>query len=217
VTDAALRDLAARAAGGDGTAQRELAARARAQARDIVAEGRFHEGRHHDGPLHGVFVTLGNWLESLIDTVPSGAVGGWFLLAVCAAGLAGIAMTLERRRRRSRGWGEAVVGGPAAAARAAGPDELERRADEAERAGDLDTAIRLRFSAGLLRLDRADAIELRPSLTSGEVGRALGSERYDTIARTHDAVAYGGRPADAGDAAEAREAWPAIVGEARRR
>ena len=29
------------------------------------------------------------------------------------------------------------------------PDELERRADEAERRGDLDTALRLRFRAGL--------------------------------------------------------------------
>jgi Domain of unknown function (DUF4129) len=216
VTDAALRDLAARAAGGDGTAQRELTARARAQARDIVAQSRFHESHHHDGPLHGVFVTLGDWLESVIDALPGGEAGGWLLLAVCAAGVAGLVMTIERRRRRSRDWGDAVVG-VAPAARAAGPDELERRAAEAERAGDLDTAIRLRFSAGLLRLDRAQAIELRPSLTSGEVGRTLRSPRYDTIARTHDAVAYGGRPADAHDAAEAREGWPAIVGEARRR
>ena len=53
------------------------------------------------------------------------------------------------------------------------PGELERLADEAERRGDLEIALRLRFRAGLLRLGRAQALELRPSLTTREARRAL--------------------------------------------
>jgi hypothetical protein len=214
VSDAALRELAARAASGDGSARRALSGQARAQARDILAQGRFHEGAHRDGLLHGIFVRFGNWLESLLGAVPGGRIGGWVLLALLVAAVTILVGVVVRRRGRS--W-EVGPPGVAEAERVAGPDELERRAADAERAGDLDAAVRLRFAAGLLRLDRAQAIELRPSLTSGEVGRALRSADYDAVARTHDAVTYGGRRADGEDAAHAREAWPAIVGEARRR
>jgi hypothetical protein len=217
VSDPALRDLAARAASGDGAARRELSGRARAEARDVLAEGRFHEGRHRDGPLHGIFVTLGDWLEAATGALPGGAVTGWLLLAAVVAAVATVAVTFVRGRRARRGWPGAAPAGGGAAARAAGPEELERRAADAERSGDLDAAVRLRFSAGLLRLDAARAIELRPSLTSGDVGRALRSARYDGLAATHDAVAYGGRSAATGDAAQAREEWPVVVGEARRR
>ena len=40
---------------------------------------------------------------------------------------------------------------------------------EAERRGEHELALRLRFRAGLLRLDERGAIELRPSLPTGEV------------------------------------------------
>ena len=90
------------------------------------------------------------------------------------------AIGAHRRRRAA-----ARVAGPGDVPGAAqlGPAELERRALEAERAGDLDGAVRLRFAAGLLRLDAIHAIDLRPSLTSGAVGRILRSERYDELAR----------------------------------
>jgi hypothetical protein len=216
VTDTALRDLAARAAAGDGSARRELVATGRREARAILSEGRFHEGGHHDGPLHGLFATLGDWLEALLGALPGGAVSGWVLIVGCVVAVATLATSYVRGRRSRAGWAGAPVR-VGTAARAAGPAELERRAADAERVGDLSTAIRLRFAAGLLRLDHAEAIELRPSLTSGEVARALGSERFDALARTHDAVAYGGRPAGDDDAAQARDQWPAVVEEARRR
>jgi hypothetical protein len=216
VTDAALRDLAARAASGDGSARRALGGPARAQARDILAEDRFHDGHHGEGLLHGLFVRLGDWLEALTGALPGGAVSGYLLLAVVAGATAWIVVSLIARRRRTASGpgGAASVAGAAADL---GPDELERRAADAERAGDLDAVVRLRFAAGLLRLDRADAIALHPSLTTGEIGRRLHSPRYDALARTHDAVAYGGRHAQDADAAAARDQWPAVVGEARRR
>jgi hypothetical protein len=84
------------------------------------------------------------------------------------------------------------------------PAELERAADAAERAGQLDVAVRLRFRAGLLRLGNRGAIRYRPSVTTNEVRRVLGSETFDELARTFDAVAYGGRDAGPPDVDAAR-------------
>ena len=103
-------------------------------------------------------------------------------------GDAGVART---RRRRSAGGDRADDGED--------PDALERAADEAERDGDLDRAVRLRFRAGLLRLGDRGAIRYRPSVTTGEVRRTLDSRRFDDLAGTFEAVTYGGRAADRPD------------------
>jgi hypothetical protein len=217
VTDAALRDLAARAASGDGSARRALSAEARGQARDILAEDRFHAGgRRHEGLLHRVFAWLGDRLEDAGAALPGGPVVGWLLLVAAVTVLtAAVVSWVSARRRRAaadRVPGPSDVPGAAAL----GPAELERRAADAERDGDLDAAVRLRFAAGLLRLDAARAITLHPSLTSGDVGRLIASSRYDDLAATHDAIAYGGHHAAEADAQAARAGWPAVVGEARR-
>jgi hypothetical protein len=93
------------------------------------------------------------------------------------------------------------------------PDALEREAEQAERDGDLERAVRLRFRAGLLRLDRARAIEFRPSLTTTEVSRAVRSAAFDELALTFEEVAYGGRAASGPDVEEARREWPALLAE----
>jgi hypothetical protein len=100
-----------------------------------------------------------------------------------------------------------AAGRAAAAARPArdDPRAIERRAEEAEAAGDHALAVRLRFRAGLLRLG------IRPSQPSGEVARTLRSEDFDALARTFDEVIYGGRAARAADSEEARRRWPAVV------
>ena len=97
------------------------------------------------------------------------------------------------------------------------PDELERAADDAERAGELDRALRLRFRAGLLRLGDRGAIRYRPSVTTSEVRRVLGSETFDELARTFEAVAYGGRDAAPPDLDTARREWPRVVAGATKR
>ena len=96
------------------------------------------------------------------------------------------------------------------------PADLERLADEAERRGDLEVALRLRFRAGLLRLGRARALPLRPSLRTREARRALRSARFDRLARDFDEVVYGRRPPSAADVETARSEWPQVVAEARR-
>jgi hypothetical protein len=223
VSAASRRDLAAAASSGDDAARRALAAPARAQARDILAQDRFHAHHHSGGPLHSLFVTFGNWLEDLRDALPGGSVSGDVilgivaLLAIAAVTLVAVSYHRERARRAAAATGRVAGPGDVPGAAAAGPDQLERQAAQAERDGDHDLAVRLRFAAGLLRLDAARAIELRPSLTSGDVGRTLRSETYNALATTHDAVAYGGRHAGPDDADTARRDWPDVVGEARRR
>ena len=97
------------------------------------------------------------------------------------------------------------------------PDALERAADDAERDGDLERAVRLRFRAGLLRLGQRGAIAYRPSVTTGEVRRALGSDTFDELAETFEGIAYGGQAAQPPDIDTAKRAWPHVVDEAARR
>ena len=100
-----------------------------------------------------------------------------------------------------------------AAARRDGP----ARARAAGRRGGgrrrLEPALRLRFRAGLLRLDARGAIEYRPSISTREVRRKLRSEDFDALAVTFDDVVYGGRPpADATSRRRARAGPRQVVG-----
>ena len=97
------------------------------------------------------------------------------------------------------------------------PTELERAADAAERSGQFDVAVRLRFRAGLLRLGDRGAISYRPSVTTNEVRRVLGSETFEELARTFEAIAYGGRDAEPPDVDAARREWPRVVASAAKR
>jgi Domain of unknown function (DUF4129) len=203
---ARLRELQAPAAAAP-------AAGAQVDARDILAQERFH-GSDLPGPFHGLLVRLSRWLHKLDgvfdwlnDLLPGGDSVVWIVLAVLVCAIAAVVArrVLSGRVRAS----EAA----AAAARAEHEDAraLERRADRAEAAGDLATALRLRFRAGLLRLDERGAIEFRPSISTHEVRRALRSEDFDSLAATFDDVVYGGRPPAEDDLSSARERWPRVV------
>jgi hypothetical protein len=111
---------------------------------------------------------------------------------------------------------EAAAAGHAARGRSEDPGDLEREADRAERSGDLETALRLRFRAGLLRLGRARVLPERPSLRTFEARRALRNPRFDGLARDFDEVVYGGRSPQPADVETARAEWPRVLEEARR-
>jgi hypothetical protein len=193
---------------------------ARQMARDILSDPRYHP-RRAPRPFAGFFRRLGELLVDPIirffrgigDLLPSVGTGPWLLLAAAVV-VAAVVVTvkLSSGRGRQSGFG-GVHGRPDEDG--IDPDELERRADEAEGRGDLDTALRLRFRAGLLRLDDAGVVRLRPGLTNSAVSRALRSPRFDELAGDFDQVAYGGRPATAAQVATARTAWPALVETAR--
>lgn len=159
--------------------------------------------------LEPVFGPVGRFLAALVKN-PIGAVALGALVAGAAAGLAWLSIgrrtraAVERRQEAARDQ------------RVDDPDELDRLAGEAEAAGRLDEALRLRFRAGLLRLDRAGALHYRPDATSGELVTTLGSAAFTGLAATFDEVVYGERPAQASDLESARVGWPRVLAEAGR-
>ena len=193
---------------------------ARRVARDILADRRFHPNQG-PRPFAGLFRRVGElvvdpilrFFAAIGDHLPRVGSRPWLALAalvVVAAGVLTIRLSAGRGRQRFANGRRVSTGGDGL-----DPDELERRADEAERRGDLEAALRLRFRAGLGRLDDAGVVRLRPGLTNAAVSRTLRSPRFDELAGHFDEVAYGGRPATESDVATARSAWPAVVEGAR--
>ena len=198
------------------------AGRARAQARDVLAQRRFAP-TSLPSPLRSVRERIGEFLRSLgrplqsafewvAERVPGGSLALAILLGLAALG-AGVLLA----RRLAARLGVAADGSadgdrdghrrPSAAA-------LRQDAERAERAGDLDEALRLRFRAGLLELDERGLIELRPALTDRELLGAVRSPTLTELVDGFEAVAYGGRPAAADDVRSARDGWPRVPDEA---
>ena len=207
---ARLAALAQEASSGGG----DVAA-ARDEARDIVAGHRFSPPEV-PGPFRGALERLADWLAPVLDLIPAlddlvpgGRPVVWALLVLLVGGVAALLAGRTLRRRTAGG------GVRRAAARAGAvdddPDTLERRAREAAERGEHELALRLGFRAGLARLDRRGVIDARPSLSTGDVARALHSPQFDRAAARFDEVVYGRRPAAAEDVAAARAAWSAVL------
>ena len=194
---------------------------ARQAAREILSRAEFHASRT-PRPLRGVLRQLGRWLEPIVRPVarPLGELWDWvvddprrFIPAGIVVLLLAVIATMRLSRHRAAFAGRSSLKGERD--RIEDPAALERLAEEAERAGQLDHAVRLRFRAGLLRLDAAGALAYRPSLTAGAVLRAVPVPALADLARAFDEIAYGGRAAGADDVRAAREGWPRVLAEAR--
>jgi hypothetical protein len=192
------------------------ASQARAHAREILKERRFR-GSGVPRPFAGILRWLGDRLQPVRDLIDD--LSGWipggrpvvFLILSALVLLAALGLARGSIRRR------ASAAARAARARAPtreDPAALERDADRAAAAGEWETAVRLRFRAGLLRLDARELIEYRPSLTTGEVADAVGSPTFERVGADFDAIAYGGRPAGEQDEAASREGWQRVLSEA---
>jgi hypothetical protein len=191
-------------------------AEARRQAAEILDDRRF-TGSDIPRPFEGPLDWLGDRIEPILEwindrgaSVPGGPLVLWLALSalvLLAAG--GITATTIRRRALAIERRRA-----AAAPQAENPAALERAADEAERSGDWERAVRLRFRAGLLRLDRRRVLTYRPSLTTGEVARAVAVPAFSDVGARFDEIAYGGRAAERADAEAARHGWTTVLEEA---
>jgi hypothetical protein len=190
---------------------------AREQARHILHERRFR-GTALPRPFHGLFSWLARHLHFLarawhwLGVQVGGATVLWVILGalvLAAAMWAGSRLAARRTEVEATGLGRHGRG------RREDPAELERLADEAERRRDLEAALRLRFRAGLLRLGRAQALPLRPSLRTREARRALRNPRFDRLARDFDEVVYGRRAPRPADVETARSEWPELLDEVR--
>jgi hypothetical protein len=182
--------------------------RARAIAAAILAGSRYGRATVPD-PVLNLFNSIGRWLGQLASETPGGPTAFWALAAIVILALAGYGArrALRRLEPEAGGRGTPAPGG------GEDPAALERAARAAEEQGAFGEAVRLRFRAGLLTLGARSAIEYRPSLLAADVARRLHSPDFDALNDTFERVAYGGVCGRAGDAADARRRWDALLSE----
>ena len=189
----------------------ETPAEAREEARRILEEDRFHETdlpRPLRRPLEWLgdrIEPIGEWIASV---VPGESSALWFVLAAAVLLVAvGLALRLVRRRgppavrRHGRETADDLLDAAA----------LEREADAAEGAGDLERALRLRFRAGILRMVERRELDDPANVTTGSLVRRLRSEAFAAGARAFDEVVYGRRAPTAEDLRKVREGWQAVL------
>jgi len=185
-------------------------AEAREEAQRILSEGRFNE-TELPRPLRGVLDWLGDRLQpigGLVDRIlPGGENVVWLVLAAVVLLLA---IVFATRLIGKRGPG-AERGAQARAVGSLDAAQLERDADAAESAGDLERALRLRFRAGVLRLLERRQLDDRTSITTGALVRRFRSDAFAAGARSFDEVVYGRRQPTPDDARRVREAWEAVL------
>ncbi|HEX5096260.1 MAG TPA: hypothetical protein VFX21_09610 [Acidimicrobiia bacterium] len=190
---------------------------ARADAEAILGGRRYHSDPA-PRPFRGQLKWIGDRLQSVGDAI--GKVFDllpwwvWLLIAITAVAL--FVWYLVRNAERRRVLRVAAGTAPSATVATDDPDALERDADDAERNGDYERAVRLRFRAGLLRLGTRGRIEYTSSITNGEVRRTLQSPTFDDLASTFDEITYGEREAVPPDASDARTRWPELTRGGRR-
>ncbi|MDQ3772160.1 MAG: DUF4129 domain-containing protein [Actinomycetota bacterium] len=200
---------------------------ARDAADAILAERRFDEASDVPRPLEGVIEWLGDRLEDVFGPVVGVIVDGWraivgivpggevtvvVLLAALVLALLVVVVQRSARRRARVDFEHRAASGARLR-----PGDLEREADEAERVGDLKRALRLRFRAGLLRLEDRRIINTARFVTSAEVARRLDSPAFGDVARLFDEVVYGGRPVRPADLETTRQTFGRLLAEAGRR
>lgn len=209
----------------------ERAARLRALAEDVapsasledpraaaaaIFDGSRYRGSDVPRPLHRPLAWLGGRLHELagpveraVDRIP-GEVFVWPALAVVLG--AGFLALLTARRRAGR----LTASGERHRFATLDPAMLEAEAEEAERNGEPERALRLLFRAGLARLALERAIP-PGEWTSGELRPIVAHPAFDHLASDLDAVAYGRRSARRDDVEAARRAWRDVLAGARAR
>jgi hypothetical protein len=201
---------------------------ARHAASRILSQPEFHPraGRSFD-PLGGVLRFIGRVTRDVLSPVARalevpfvhleryiGRGGALVLGLVVFAGIVAFAVALIVRRRARTGAERAQAD---RAIGAGDPDELDRLAAEAERAGDFDTAVRLRFEAGLARLERRGLVAARTTRTSGDLAHELGSPTFERLAADLESIVYAERAASPEQVAASQELWSQVPEEAGRR
>jgi hypothetical protein len=211
--------------GGSGSAAVVGRQEAQRSARRVLDQGKYRE-RDLPKPFRGPLRWAADRLAPVgrfLDRTVGGAVrailalpgGEFILLALLGAVVAWLAWLVARRTSRAAvaaaGHGGGLVDP------SLDPEELDRRSDASADDGRWADAVRLRYEAGLIRLVRSQRLVLRPDTTAADAARQVDLPAMHAATRTFEAVVYGGRPATLDDVAEARRAWPDIVGAGSRR
>jgi Domain of unknown function (DUF4129) len=197
------------------SAFQETPAGAREEARRILAEDRFHE-TELPRPLRRPLEWLGDRLEPivefferLLEPLPGDTSLVWLVLAAAVLLLA--VWLATRLVLRSGPAAPRPRAGSRAEEESADAATLERLADAAERAGELERALRLRFRAGILRLVERRQLDDPEVVTTGSLVRTHRSEPFSAGARAFEEVVYGRRAPTPDDVRRVREGWQAVL------
>lgn len=155
---------------------------------------------------------VGAFLVSFFERVTSwlgGSLVAAIVAAVVLAGLtAAIVARLARRRARDIERTEFIR---RILESGDDPGALEDQADAAASQGDYSAAIRLRFVAGLLRLDQQGRIAYRPGLATHDIQATVADPAFDALVGRFEEVVYGQRAADAAHDRESRDGWDRVL------
>jgi hypothetical protein len=186
--------------------------RLRAEAERILAQPKYRTettiSERFNSWLSNLWYRFIEFLESV-----SGLVGGPVVLSIIVLAsvvLVSVLITRNLGTRRVREIEERIRR-EHALARGVDPGELEEAAEAAAARGDHAGAVRLRFRAGLLRLDEQDLIRFEPGLTSAEIEALLQSPIFESLADRFDQIVYGHQTATADDYETATEGWAALL------
>jgi hypothetical protein len=206
-----------------------FASTARGEARQILS-GHQYQTRPEKSfdPLGGVGHSLGRFVGDVVDpparwiwrhllhptghlfSVAFGSV--WPVVAVATAVIMGVviaAVVISRRQRP----GIALRGAVTSIGRE-DPQDLETLADRSEEAGDLQAAVRLRFRAGVIRLEQTGVVVRGSTRTTREIGRLVMSPTFEGLAADLESIVYAGAVATADQVRDAKNGWPVVVEEA---
>jgi hypothetical protein len=158
--------------------------------------------------VHHIFGGIGSGLRDVF--------GSWApVVAIALVVAAGVVLALLLVHRRTR----IAARTPAAvfSASSVDPAALEEEAERLAAAGEFAASVRLRFEAGLLRLEGAGLIAQQRTSTDAELSVRIGSPAFSRLATRHEEIAYAGQAASRDDVDQAVSDWPHVPREARAR
>lgn len=182
---------------------------ARQLARRILAQRRFQPEKSPQ-PLRRPITWLGQKINDLTSPLFGlFARSRWILALLTVAALVAVvafATYVGRGRIQSHQDRRLLEAGPDV-----DPASLDAAANRAVIGGDHELALRLRFKAGLIRLERAGRIAPSLGRTNGDVRRQLSSESFESLADRFDEVIYGGESATEADDERTRTGWRDVL------
>lgn len=134
---------------------------------------------------------------------------GWLLLAAVLGLAVAVAAVIAKRRLRAETDQQRAIN----VERRGDADELEDLANTAEAAGRFEEAVRLRFRAGLMRLDDLEVIAYDPALATGAVRGAVHMGEFDAVASQFERVAYSDYAPQRTDVTSHRQGWQTVLDE----
>lgn len=181
---------------------------------DKILSGREYQFRRTPAPFRGILQTLGRWLKPVFDAVerffdviwgnPASQIATAAVLLILFVLVARTVASRRRVQAVSRSFGRA-------SGRAEDPAALDAAAEAAEQRGAFDLALRLRFRAGLIRLERAGRITAVDRRPTGALAEAIGSPPLARLGERFDAVAYGHEEATVDDIDTARSTFAELL------